>query len=64
MRSTLIVVHGKRARILTEVTSNDYHFKYDENHEGEAVVNHAREGNKYWYKSFTSFLACCLRVSY
>ena len=37
MRQAIILTHGKRAGILTEVATNDYNFEYDQNYEGEAV---------------------------
>lgn len=56
MRQAIILTHGKRAGILTEVATNDYNFEYDHNYEGEAVsltmpTNH----KKYSYKSFPPF---------
>ncbi|GAA3627971.1 HipA N-terminal domain-containing protein [Flavivirga jejuensis] len=56
MRQAIILTHGKRAGILTEVATNDYNFEYDQNYEGEAVsltmpTNH----KKYDYKSFPPF---------
>lgn len=56
MRQAIILTHGKRAGILTEVATNDYNFEYDQNYEGEGVsltmpTNH----KKYGYKSFPPF---------
>ena len=56
MRRAIVMVHGNRAGVLTEVSSGEYHFEYDENYEGEAVsltmpLNH----KKYGYKSFPPF---------
>ncbi|KVV16428.1 HipA N-terminal domain-containing protein [Flavobacterium sp. TAB 87] len=56
MRKAIVFVHGKRAGILTEIASNEYHFEYDENYEGEVVsltmpVSH----KKYCYKSLSPF---------
>ena len=56
MRRAIVLVHGKRAGILTEFTSNEYHFEYDTNYEGDTVsltmpVSH----KKYGYKSFPPF---------
>ncbi len=56
MRQAIILTHGKRAGILTEVATNDYNFEYDQNYEGEAVsltmpISH----KKYSYKSFPPF---------
>ena len=56
MRKAIILVHGKRAGVLTEVSSKEYYFEYDENYGGEAVsltmpVSH----KKYCYTSFPPF---------
>ena len=56
MRQAIILTHGKRAGILTEVATNDYNFEYDQNYTGEPVsltmpTNH----KKYSYKSFPPF---------
>lgn len=56
MRRAIVMVHGNRAGVLTEISSSEYHFEYDENYEGEAVsltmsLNH----KKYGYKSFPPF---------
>jgi len=56
MRRAIVLVHGKRAGVLTEFTSNDYNFEYDEDYDGDVVsltmpTNH----KKYGYKSFPPF---------
>lgn len=56
MRRAIVMVHGNRAGVLTEVSLAEYYFEYDENYEGEAVsltmpLNH----KKYGYKSFPPF---------
>lgn len=56
MRRAIVMVHGNRAGVLTEVSPAEYYFEYDENYEGEAVsltmpLNH----KKYGYKSFPPF---------
>lgn len=56
MRRAIVMVHGNRAGVLTEMSSGEYHFEYDESYEGEAVsltmpLNH----KKYGYKSFPPF---------
>lgn len=56
MRKAIVMVHGNRAGVLTEISSAEYHFEYDENYGGEAVsltmpLNH----KKYGYKSFPPF---------
>lgn len=56
MRKAIVLVHGKRAGILTETTSNDYHFEYNENYEGDAVsLTMPLSHKKYGYKSFPPF---------
>ena len=37
MRRAIVMVHGNRAGVLTEVSPAEYYFEYDENYEGEAV---------------------------
>ncbi len=56
MRRAIVMVHGNRTGVLTEVSPAEYYFEYDENYEGEAVsltmpLNH----KKYGYKSFPPF---------
>lgn len=56
MRKAIVFVHGKRAGLLTEISTNDYRFEYDENYDGAAVsltmpINH----KKHVYKSFPPF---------
>jgi serine/threonine-protein kinase HipA len=56
MRQAIILTHGKRAGILTEIADDNYIFEYDQNYEGEAIsltmpTNH----KKYGYKSFPPF---------
>lgn len=56
MRKAIVMVHGNRAGVLTEVSPAEYYFEYDEKYDGEAVsltmpVNH----KKYGYKSFPPF---------
>lgn len=56
MRQAIILTHGKRAGILTEVATNDYNFEYDQNYEGEAVsLTMPTSHKKYSYKSFPPF---------
>jgi len=56
MRKAIILVHGKRAGILTEIASNEYYFEYDENYAGEAVsLTMPTNNKKYGYKSFPPF---------
>lgn len=56
MRQAIILTHGKRAGILTEVATNDYNFEYDQNYEGEAVsLTMPTYHKKYSYKSFPPF---------
>lgn len=56
MRKAIVMVHGKRAGVLTEVSPIEYYFEYDDSYEGEAVsltmpLNH----KKYGYTSFPPF---------
>lgn len=56
MREAIVSVHGKRAGILTEITSNEYYFEYDENYEDEAVsLTMPTTQKKYSYKTFPPF---------
>jgi serine/threonine-protein kinase HipA len=56
MRKAIVMVHGNRAGVLTEVSSADYYFEYDPDYQGAAVsltmpVHH----KKYAYPSFPPF---------
>lgn len=56
MRRAIVMVHGNRAGVLTEVSVSEYYFEYDEKYDGEAVsltmpLNH----KKYGYKFFPPF---------
>jgi serine/threonine-protein kinase HipA len=56
MRKAIVLVHGKRAGILTEIASNSYNFEYDENYDGDAVsLTMPTSYKKYNYKSFPPF---------
>ena len=56
MRRAIILVHRKRAGILTEITSNDYYFEYDKNYEGDAVsLTMPTTQKKISYTFFPSF---------
>lgn len=56
MRQAIILAHGKRAGILTEIAPDDYNFEYDENYEGEAVsLTMPTKHKKYSFKSFPPF---------
>lgn len=56
MRKAIVYVHGNRAGVLTEVSSVEYEFEYDENYEGEAVsLTMPVPVKKYVYKSFPPF---------
>lgn len=56
MRQAIVSVHGKRAGILTEITSNEYYFEYDENYKDEAVsLTMPTTQKKYGYKTFPPF---------
>ena len=61
MRKAIVLVHGKRAGVLTEFTSNDYNFEYDEDYDGDAVsltmpTNHKKYGYKYFPPFFEGLL--------
>lgn len=56
MRKAMVMVHGNRAGVLTEVSPADYYFEYDHNYEGAAVsltmpIHH----KMYAYTSFPPF---------
>jgi serine/threonine-protein kinase HipA len=56
MRRAIVMVHGKRSGVLTEVSRAEYYFEYDENYEGEAVsLTMPLKHKKYAYKSFPPF---------
>ncbi len=56
MRQAIVFVHGKRAGILTEISTSDYNFEYDLNYEGEAVSLTMPTCHKsYGYNSFPAF---------
>ena len=56
MRRAIVMVHGNRAGILTEFSSAEYHFEYDESYEGEAVsLTMPTSHKKYDYTSFPPF---------
>jgi len=37
MRRAIVMIHGNRAGVLTEVSPVEYYFEYDENYDGEVV---------------------------
>jgi serine/threonine-protein kinase HipA len=56
MRQAIVLVHGNRAGILSEITNKEYHFEYDLDYNGEAVsLTMPTTHNKYNYNSFPSF---------
>ncbi|NDP28729.1 MAG: toxin HipA [Flavobacterium sp.] len=56
MRRAIVSVHGKRAGILREITSDEYYFEYDENYQDEAVsLTIPKTQIKYGYKTFPPF---------
>ena len=56
MRRAIVMVHGNIAGILTELSSDEYHFEYQENYDGEAVsLTMPLKHKKYEYKSFPPF---------
>ena len=64
MRRAIVMVHGNRAGVLTEVSPAEYYFEYDENYEGEAVsltmpLNHKNMVTNLFHHFFFFF---CLKV--
>lgn len=56
MRKAIVMVHGKRAGLLTETSSNAYHFEYDDDYESDAVsLTMPIAHKKYEYNSFPPF---------
>ncbi|NDP21990.1 MAG: toxin HipA [Paludibacter sp.] len=56
MRQAIVLVHGNRAGILSEITNKEYHFEYDLDYNGEAVsLTMPTTHKKYSYNSFPSF---------
>lgn len=56
MRKAIVMVHGKRAGILTEVSPLAYIFEYDENYESDAIsLTMPVTNKKYEYESFPPF---------
>ncbi|WP_026976889.1 HipA N-terminal domain-containing protein [Flavobacterium tegetincola] len=56
MRKAIVLVHGKRAGVLTELASNAYQFEYDNDYECDAVsLTMPTSNKKYDYNSFPPF---------
>ena len=56
MREAIVLVHGIRAGVLTEVSASEYYFEYDENYECDVVsLTMPLNLKKYGYKSFPPF---------
>lgn len=56
MRKAIVLVHGKRAGVLTEISSSEYHFEYDENYKGDSVsLTMPITDKKYEFNSFPPF---------
>ena len=56
MRRAIVMVHGNRAGVLTEVSPAEYYFEYDENYKGEAVsLTMPTTQQEYNYTSFPPF---------
>ncbi len=56
MRKAIVLVHGIRAGVLTELSPKDYHFEYDDNYDSDAVsLTMPIHLKKYSYKSFPPF---------
>lgn len=56
MRKAIIMVHGNKAGVLTEVSPAEYYFEYDDNYDG-AIVSLTMPINqkKYAFNSFPPF---------
>lgn len=56
MRKAIVMVHGNKAGVLTEVSPTEYYFEYDNNYEGETVsLTMPLDNKKFVYKSFPPF---------
>ena len=56
MRKAVVHVHGKKAGVLTEVSTNEYHFDYDLGYDGEAIsLTMPIDQKRYSFKSFPAF---------
>jgi len=56
MRKAIILVHNKRAGVLSENTTGGYQFTYDENYDGEAVsLTMPVTNREYSFTKFPSF---------
>ncbi|MGJ5641531.1 HipA N-terminal domain-containing protein [Formosa sp. S-31] len=56
MRKAIVMIHGNRAGLLTEDSSNNYYFEYDDNYDGEAIsLTMPIDHKKYSYTSFPPF---------
>ncbi|MFD2586083.1 HipA N-terminal domain-containing protein [Croceitalea marina] len=52
----MVLVHGKRAGVLTEVSANEYNFGYDSDYDGEAISLTMPIGQeRYSFRSFPAF---------
>ncbi|WP_242204216.1 HipA N-terminal domain-containing protein [Aestuariivivens insulae] len=56
MRKAVVMVHGHRAGVLTEVSPSEYTFEYDDNYDGAAISLTMPTNHKtYGYNSFPPF---------
>ncbi len=56
MRKAIVMVHGNKAGVLTEVSPTEYYFEYDNNYQGETVsLTMPLHNKKFGYKSFPPF---------
>lgn len=56
MRKAIVYVHNNRAGVLTEISSTEYYFEYDDNYKGDSVsLTMPVSQKKYSYNSFPPF---------
>jgi serine/threonine-protein kinase HipA len=56
MRKAIVYVHNNRAGVLTEISSTEYYFEYDDNYKGDSVsLTMPTSQRKYCYNSFPPF---------
>jgi len=56
MRKAIVYVRNNRAGVLTEISSTEYYFEYDDNYKGDSVsLTMPISQKKYSYNSFPPF---------
>lgn len=56
MRKAIVYVHNNRAGVLTEISSTEFYFEYDDNYKGDSVsLTMPISQKKYSYNSFPPF---------